>query len=379
MNWTHRKDRRNVVLRSIGSADLATSYVFGMHVNFDGSLDTRAVEADAVALGDYSLPLAYRRHARLWLAPDYVGAVAKTTALLAKRAHGIPTLQGDIKESYSDTDNRDDVESPDNVAKSERFPANGMQVRTEYTMYAHFYYLHHLLQGADKVRFFLDQESGIRAACLAAFEDEIRERKVDAFYVRLAKEITVEAKRKLIRKSQDAFDDASARNPTLNKYEVQVLMMKENLAAAAPLGKWSDRWAAHPLPNQAEPDKAVCYLTDFDDFDEDHKARLYLRASLHAIDRFFLSIRRRLNMLERPVAASSNFGRVWYGYSAYQPQNIEKLLTVFRSITTSASPARTRRRQRCVSGSSTGLSSPRSCWVCSSTKRAPSLRIEPFE
>ena len=108
-------------------------------------------------------------------------------------------------------------------------------------------------------------------------------------------------------------------------------MMKRELAAAATIGKWSDRWAVHPFPNQAEPEKAVCYLTDFGDLDEDHKARLHLKASLHAIDRFFMSVRRRLNMLERPVATSSRAGRTWYGYSAYQPGNIGKLLTVFRA------------------------------------------------
>lgn len=114
-------------------------------------------------------------------------------------------------------------------------------------------------------------------------------------------------------------------------FEVQVLMMKEQLAMAAEFGKWSDRWALHPFPNQAEPQKAVCYLTDFGDYDEDHKARLFLKATLHPIDRFFMSIRRRLNMLERPIGTSSKAGRTWYGYSAYQPANIEKLLVVFRA------------------------------------------------
>lgn len=43
-----------------------------------------------------------------------------------------------------------------------------------------------------------------------------------------------------------------------------------------------------------------------------------------------MSVRRRLNMLEPPVATSSEAGRTWHVYSAYQPENIGKLLTVFR-------------------------------------------------
>lgn len=68
-------------------------------------------------------------------------------------------------------------------------------------------------------------------------------------------------------------------------------MMKRELAAAAAIGKSPARCATHPFPSQAEPEKAVCYLTDFGDLDDDHKARLHPKASLHAIDRFFMSAR----------------------------------------------------------------------------------------
>ncbi len=39
INWAGRKDKRNVVLRALGSADLESGYVFGMHPNFDSELD----------------------------------------------------------------------------------------------------------------------------------------------------------------------------------------------------------------------------------------------------------------------------------------------------------------------------------------------------
>jgi hypothetical protein len=80
----------------------------------------------------------------------------------------------------------------------------------------------------------------------------------------------------------------------------------------------------------SEPEKAVCYLTDYSDYDEDHLARLYGKASLHGIDRFFMQVRRRLSILERPIATSSKNYRMWYGYSAYNPATIVKLLGIFR-------------------------------------------------
>ena len=47
---------------------------------------------------------------------------------------------------------------------------------------------------------------------------------------------------------------------------------------------------------------------------------LYNKASLHAIDRFFIQVRRRLSLLERPVSSSASLGRRWFGYGPYKPE-----------------------------------------------------------
>ncbi len=339
VNWTQRKDKRNITLRAIGSADLESGYVFGMHLNFDASLNPDTVEPHASALGDYAEAYPFRRYARFWLEPDYAKAVMDSASRLAKRKRATATMGDDIAAAYEDAAARDDVESSELVTREESWPRHGMQVRNEYTMYAHFYMLRQLFQGAQKVRFFMDQESGIRAACLAAFEQEIKDRRCDAFYVRLAKELTVDEKRKLITASRAAFKAWQDANPSLTPPEVQVVMMKVELARAATIGKWSDRWCVHPFPDNAEPQMAICWLTELDapptdpaerENHENHIARLYLKGSLHAIDRFFMQVRRRLSLLERPIGSASKAGRTWYGYSAYQPENIEKVLAIFR-------------------------------------------------
>ena len=96
------------------------------------------------------------------------------------------------------------------------------------------------------------------------------------------------------------------------------------------IGKWSDRWLIHPFPSMSEPEKAICYLTDFSDYKPDHLARLYSKASLHSIDRFFMQLRRRISLFERPISSSSSFGRSWFGYSPYNPEIAMKLLMIFR-------------------------------------------------
>lgn len=331
VNWSRRKDKRNVVLQALGSAELETGYVFGMHLNFDGSLDPTVVGAEAAAAGDFGVALPFRRHARLWLDPDYAAAQAESLKRLSRRsAMPAPGLAADIEETYDGSEVRSDIESAELVTSSRQFPNAGMQVRGEYTLYAHFFLLRELFKGVEKVRFYLDQEAGIRAACLAAFEDEIRQRRCDAFYVRIAKELTVDEKRRLVKESRERFDDVAGARPELSHGEVAVLLMQDEMARAATIGKWKDRWLAHPVPNGSEAQKALCYLTDFEDYDENHLANLYLKGSLHAVDRFFMQVRRRLSLLERPIGTASKAGRTWYGYGAYRPAHIEKILAVFR-------------------------------------------------
>ena len=86
----------------------------------------------------------------------------------------------------------------------------------------------------------------------------------------------------------------------------------------------------HPFPNMSEPEKAVCYLTDFNDYTPEHTARLYNKASMYGIDQFFMQLRRCVSLLERPISSASSTGRKWNGYSAYNPERIVKMMEIFR-------------------------------------------------
>ncbi|GLR77397.1 hypothetical protein HUE56_30405 (plasmid) [Azospirillum oryzae] len=83
----------------------------------------------------------------------------------------------------------------------------------------------------------------------------------------------------------------------------------------------------------AEPEKKVVLLTDLNGYGVDtldHLAHLFNRASLHAIDRFFMLVRRRLRLLERPIAPTRRARRVWHGYAPYDPAMVGKCLDIFR-------------------------------------------------
>ena len=109
---------------------------------------------------------------------------------------------------------------------------------------------------------------------------------------------------------------------------------KQEIQSMQEVGDWKDRWVKHPFPDMAEANKAMCWLTEHDDGDMDltHKAWLYNKATLHGVDSFFQKVRRRVAMLERPISSSSNNGRVWNGYGAYDPNMVVKLLEIFRVV-----------------------------------------------
>ena len=128
------------------------------------------------------------------------------------------------------------------------------------------------------------------------------------------------------------FEKAQAAHPDMKPKEVKLMLIKERLAAMTPHGKWEDRWLGHPSPTMGEPEKAVAYLTDFGDYDEDHRAWLYNKASLHGVNAFFNQVRRRLSFLERPTHSKTNRGRIWYGYSPYDPGHVTKVLDILRTV-----------------------------------------------
>ncbi|MDD5241678.1 MAG: hypothetical protein PHG47_08155 [Sulfuricella sp.] len=329
VNWSNQDDKRNVVMHAVGSADHGTGYVFGMHLDFDPSLDPAQIEQDAAALNDQSISYPFRRYARLWLKSDYTDYIRQRRRLV-KRVGYARDVTNDVADTYGELADRLDIEAPLSQSFDTTLPKKGMQVHSEYTLYGHFFYLKHLFGGVEKMRFFLDQESGIRAACLSAFSEEIKARKADAFYVRINKDLTVNERRQALAISRAEFEKAKNNYPSLKGSEVELLLIQDRLQHMSTIGKWSDRWLLHPFPSMSEPEKAICYMTNYGDYAADHLARLYSKASLHSIDRFFMQLRRRLSLFERPIVTSSAQGRSWFGYSPYNPEVAMKMLMIFR-------------------------------------------------
>lgn len=306
LNWGTQLDRRNIMLGALGAVENKSGYVLAMQLNFDPTCNAEDIEADAIGRGDYDIPVPYRHYARLWLRQDYREIPKKPDEIAA------------------------DAEAPEQPADHLKLPHSGMQVHLEYTQYALFLHLKQLLGNVERVRIFMDKDPGLDGACIAAFVDEIRQRRVEAFRVRSPKELTMANKKLVIAKLNRELERFRGRHPELTGHQLRHRYVRECILTWQASADSASSFR-YPLADMAEPGKEIEHLTDFGDFDLDHLTNLYMRVSLRGIDRFFMQVRRRLSILERPIATANNARRTWHGYAAYSPLVAERILRIFRT------------------------------------------------
>lgn len=298
-NWGSQFDRRNTQLAAVATADNLSSYVFGMHLDYDPALDPYESDLHAREIGDYGLELPFRRYARIWLPGD-----------IEKAAELDPTDPG--------------------IPLNLKLPSHGVRVHREYTLFAHFLFLKRLLPGAEKVLFSLDQEAGIRAACLTAFRDWVSVGRAEAFLVRIDKSLTIDDKKLALASREQVLAKAGKQLGLKSRWKIaHALMLREYEQLRKTEKKPQARWVRHLLPHMGEPDKAVCYLSDRSGMAPDVVVDMMLHGSLHAVDRYFMQLRRRVSLLERPISTPSAM-RTWHGGSAYNPEIAAKIMDIFR-------------------------------------------------
>ena len=329
-NWTNRKSKKNCEFYGIGTADLASNYVFAFTFNYDPDMDPQETEEESLAISDYKELKQNRKFARVWLKSDFDASQKE----MRKRKEKLAGSQEEYIEIKTSEGFADELSSSENLGKDTDIPVKGMEVHNEYTMAAHFFLIKKLTQNAKKTRFFLDLDSGMKTWYLAAFKKEIQAGKSDGFLVTMAKEMTVDYKRSAAREAKDKiqkFCGISYSSLThQERHRVVNDMIIENIDKPFIPSKSVDAWVRNPMPFMSEPEKMISSFTNIDRYDLEHQANLYRKGSLHAIDRFFMQIRRRVYMFERPFSSGSNQFRIWNGYSPYNPTMYQKLADIFR-------------------------------------------------
>lgn len=145
-----------------------------------------------------------RRHARLWFQQDY-----QASRQQARRPLSVKGLAEIATEMYADAQQRDDVEAPP-PEPERKLPDYGTRMRAEYLMFAHFEFLRCQLRGCRRFRFYLDMDSGFRAAVLAAFHREIARANAEVFFVAIAKDATRPGREKAVAQTWAEFEQRLA-------------------------------------------------------------------------------------------------------------------------------------------------------------------------
>ena len=295
LNWSSQFDRRVTQMGAVASTDTTSGFVLGLHLDYDPRYDVHDLEMAAQACGDPAKRPAFRKYARAFL----------------------PFEQGPNQ-------------AEDPLPEESRLPSRGVRIHSPYTIYAHFFYLRQLLPEVQQLHFYLDRDPGLHGGCFAAFGPRVREGTVEAFWVKIDKSLTVDQKKRLLAASEAALVKAQAAHPGMRKFEVakQLLLSVLNHPELLDLPVLK-RWVPHPMPNMGEPAKAMCYLSDRGDLDPVTLADYLLDVKMHALDRFFMQVRRRLSVLERPIFSPSSNTR-WHGYAVYNPTVVMRLLEIFR-------------------------------------------------
>lgn len=146
-----------------------------------------------------------------------------------------------------------------------------MQVHEQYTLYAHFLLGNAvpkcllvpvvscfgsgapdeqllMARAAPKVRFYMNQDSGSRAAFMTASHHRVKERTADAWYVRVLKESTIDEKDAAVSATKKRLNAYLTASPGLSEYDVQVLMVMDEMMRMKAIGHWgASGW---PIPLQ---------------------------------------------------------------------------------------------------------------------------------
>lgn len=319
LNWGTSADRRNTRLHGIGTADNRTSYVFGMHLDYDSRLDPGDIEMAALECDDYSLAPPFRKFARLWLKRDWNSTHAvQRRRLSAAKQRGIVVA-----------DLGDDIQPQVWGGEDTKLPGRGMKVRDDYNAFGHMHLMARLCRGSPHVALYMDRDAVLRTAAHSAFQERITQGTVDTFWVRITKEMTVDKKGLAVALASQRIAKYAAERG-LTQAQARHHFLEERIAARGYIERWQDRWLEHPAPDQAEPEKALLHLSDRPGLTNARRADMHLWGSLHGIDRFFMVLRRRQSLLERPISSASAAGRTFFGNNPYRPWVVESVLDLLR-------------------------------------------------
>ena len=323
LNWQRSSQRKNVCLQTVTTTDISSGYVLGCHSNINPDHDLKKIERELQESGGMKSASALRSYAHFLLSDDY-GHSGKTPEELKHL-----DLLDDVEQKYLEMTSRKDFGVAEVLNRYTSPPAEGVQVRFDYTLYGHFAWLKQTLPEHNDIIFYLAYDSGLREACLSLFNREIIDNTTNAFYVRTEQSLSIAAKRQRIREANEVLRQYQKKYPEMDAKSIELALIKDRMSTMPAIGHWGDRWLIHPHPHMGEPGKAVSHTTNTGKGDRETLAEYYRRASLYPCRHFYDRLQNRISVV--PEQNETGPSGQWNLYGAYKPSVVIKLIEIFRT------------------------------------------------
>ena len=326
LNWEKSSRRKNVCLQTVSTVEIHSGYVLGCHSNLDLSISLEEVEKGI----NSSKEQCHEKNSvdsfsKYLLNHDY-GHERKFGNHEETYAH--QGLLADVEAKYNELRNRKDFGVDEVFNENISPPSEGIQIRFDYTLYGHFYWLKQKLPKDSQKIFYLSYDSSLREACISNFKYNISEKTAELFYVRSEKDLSVTQRRKKVKNASDLFRKYQKKNEGMSVREAELSLIKDRMKKMTVIGHWRDHWLIHPRSHMGEPGKVVSHLTSMGNVSVEKLSNYYLNASLFPVKRFYERLQNRVSLLSGD--GNNKTGAVWNMYGAYKPSVLIKLIEIFR-------------------------------------------------
>jgi hypothetical protein len=162
------------------------------HLALDPEMALPDVEAQMAASGDFSLPRAFRKQARVWYRSEFKEYIDKITRKVAIHPR----------------------EAPD-VDEDPQLPHKGALVRRDILQASHAFYLRKCLgKGNERFVFVLDGDSGIALSFISAFAPWIKDERADVIVVAFDKNQSNDQRNMIVADGKAALEIATGISQT---------------------------------------------------------------------------------------------------------------------------------------------------------------------
>jgi transposase-like protein len=299
-NWNDKEDNRPTKLVNTCSVENKSRFVLSSTLNFDFDSDYEYIRDEHHRLKESAKPI-YQRQFSQYVIDDR------------------------------------DMESDDvGDMLNTKAPTKHLLVQQTYSLMAHLESLKPIYNSAKSINLFADDDEGFELGICLVLSELIQSRKLNPILIR--------ADRNNASQMQDkrTWSEQTLKDAGISQREIKAAKDDDEQLRELNLKYWTaelhrltnyqgngkSEWITHPFPKAKATIDIKPLLGNFDNVTVSVSEAL-LQVSTHGVDNYFQMVRRRINMLERPITSATNAHR-WNGYASYNPKWVVMLLEILR-------------------------------------------------